>query len=86
MTDIDYSELKCCPFCGGEAELFYCDNWYQLCCKKCGASAGLYGKIKNAIRTWNTRISDLSDPSISKHIDKPITDVLDKLSEAKKKR
>lgn len=62
------SELKCCPFCGGEAEIAYSnDNHKQpyIRCKfgvmenpKCPASnmyQWQFHSIDEAIKAWNTR-------------------------------
>ena len=54
MTD----KLKPCPFCGGEAEITYCDEGccgakpYEVYCD-CGAHISAYEK---SIKAWNTRV------------------------------
>lgn len=51
------SEIKNCPFCGGEAHKF--ENvidkgkWFVEC-KECGASV-LYRSENSAVKAWNTR-------------------------------
>ena len=46
------SELKRCPFCGGEASLC---NYYFVQCKKCGISTLTFITKEEAIKAWNTR-------------------------------
>ena len=74
------SELKCCPFCGGEAEVAYSnDNHKQpyIRCKfgvmenpKCPASnmyQWQFRSLDEAIKSWNTR--------------KPMANIVEKLEE-----
>ena len=54
------SELKPCPFCGGEATLRYepSPGVYYVHCDTCGSetgNTGLYRKEDKAIDAWNTR-------------------------------
>ena len=77
------SELKCCPFCGGEAEVAYSnDNHKQpyIRCKfgvmenpKCPASnmyQWQFRSLDEAIKSWNTRT--------------PMANIVEKLEELKK--
>lgn len=53
------NELKPCPFCGGEVELFENNNailgrWY-IFCPKCGIETGLYIKPEYIVEKWNRR-------------------------------
>lgn len=53
------AELKPCPFCGGEVELFENNNaflgrWY-IFCPKCGIETGLYIKPEYIVEKWNRR-------------------------------
>ena len=58
------SELKCCPFCGGKAEVGYTNQHDKLFVVGCNTPM-CYGNInhftmvfvskENAINTWNTR-------------------------------
>jgi Lar family restriction alleviation protein len=61
------SELKPCPFCGGEAELQYPeemgDNRGTVMCTKCYASTSDKENWKDAIEAWNTRTSPEVDHS-----------------------
>lgn len=55
------TDLKPCPFCGGEAELFQHYPYMRrrvvssVCCKSCRANSGTWGRKDKAIETWNTR-------------------------------
>ena len=54
-------KLLCCPFCGGEAELFQHYPYMRrrvvssVCCKSCRANSGTWGRKDKAIEAWNTR-------------------------------
>lgn len=54
------TELKKCPFCGGEAELIELSNRdYYVQCRKCKAEQGkVYRAKQTAIKAWNRRASD----------------------------
>ena len=51
------SELKPCPFCGGEAELmvgkYYGTKWVE--CKTCHAESDAFDTRAEAIDAWNRR-------------------------------
>ena len=52
------SELKRCPFCGGEAvvrENAKISTVWIVGCEKCGADGGLRFDKHEAIKAWNTR-------------------------------
>lgn len=57
-------ELKPCPFCGGEADIWATGKWVSVSCKKCsvtvacdspGAKNILYA-IVNGMNKWNERV------------------------------
>ena len=48
------SELKRCPFCGGEAKLM--DNGHWVWCQHCLVESAYYDTREEAIKAWNTRI------------------------------
>lgn len=53
------SELKPCPFCGGEAEIMgyrYDCKW--IICKKCMAETAAYETSEQAIAAWNRRAGE----------------------------
>lgn len=51
------SELKCCPFCGGEAEMLnYSPTEWLVHCIKCDGMVENWRKTKQeAIEQWNRR-------------------------------
>ena len=54
------SELKKCPFCGGEADIEsdisdYGEMRFYVYCKKCIAEGGWGFSEKEAIELWNKR-------------------------------
>lgn len=59
------SELKRCPFCGGEAELYHAEAtncWYVYCKDETGCSAsidkGFFNSKEEAIAAWNRRAKE----------------------------
>lgn len=58
------SELKPCPFCGGEATVFIKDwdnraDEYKIVCMKCGVQQEEFRHEKaKAIEAWNRRVTD----------------------------
>ena len=63
------SELKRCPFCGGEAEIIYEDFEYdpdcmsllycRVKCLDCEAGTHWYKSDLAAARAWNRRVKDV---------------------------
>lgn len=53
-------ELKPCPFCGGEAEIYTANNgkYGLVFCKKCEVETPAFKGINNAISAWNRRVTD----------------------------
>lgn len=51
------SELKNCPFCGGEATLVHgiCELDNYVVCQKCLSKTKVFNTKESAIKTWNTR-------------------------------
>ena len=50
------SELKPCPFCGGEADTMHAAAGYVYAiCEDCGARSSSFGLENRAIEAWNTR-------------------------------
>ena len=65
-SELMTSELKSCPFCGGEAVCHqntmsdYESGWYwAVWCSTCGASTECHGIEDDAIKAWNTRKGDI---------------------------
>lgn len=53
------TELKTCPFCGGEAELLQEDNgWWTCFCERCCVEILPCDKAETAITAWNRRVSN----------------------------
>lgn len=52
------TELKPCPFCGGEATIFDHDHAYWATCLKCEAEIMMQGSYLEAIEAWNRRAND----------------------------
>ena len=55
------SELKPCPFCGGEAEFLvyeYSVNSGTVECKSCATTSNLITDRESAIKAWNTRANE----------------------------
>ena len=50
------SELKKCPFCGGEAKHWLgLDNEKGVYCTNCKAGIEVYGTLEELYNAWNTR-------------------------------
>ena len=51
------TDLKPCPFCGGEGIVDPHDNdtWCIIRCKECGASTNAFSSIVDSSHYWNTR-------------------------------
>ena len=51
------SELKPCPFCGGEAEFSIFDNICNVVCKECriGTRYEHVSEHEKAVKAWNRR-------------------------------
>lgn len=51
-------KLKPCPFCGGEAKLYYTEFYEEFAvqCTWCKADRYGYPTEQEAINAWNTRV------------------------------
>ena len=62
MRDSVETELKPCPFCGGEVEIEFANSDYNspgIHCGGCGAYIVFdYASEKITIKNWNKRIDD----------------------------
>lgn len=55
------SELKPCPFCGGESvyvEQIGSEGYFNVCCRNCLANVPLSGSRETAVAAWNCRSID----------------------------
>lgn len=54
------NELKTCPFCGGEAKIEKCEEYYIVRCTKCPCDMGRkwYSRKKEAKKAWNRRVNN----------------------------
>lgn len=56
------TELKPCPFCGGEAKLI--EEWdkgqtfYRPWCNECGVRMPRIRDVNKAVKFWNRRVND----------------------------
>ena len=59
------TELKACPFCGGEAKRMGFKNssrtWGWVECKGCGAGVVSYNNDRDPVAAWNTRAANSHD-------------------------
>ena len=51
------SNLKPCPFCGGEAE-FYEFTCFWVSCKDCWCETFTYDTKQEAVEAWNRRVNN----------------------------
>jgi len=55
------SELKSCPFCGGEAVMLEIGFYWWVRCRSCEAESKLSNTEGEAITAWNRRVGDSND-------------------------
>lgn len=55
-------KLKSCPFCGGEAEVFWTKGFYETRCRNyetCNCHLLKFqNTVEKAIEVWNKRVED----------------------------
>jgi len=55
------NELKPCPFCGGEVEIYEAQELiypYTIECQECTCHMGRYSDRDEIIETWNRRVDE----------------------------
>lgn len=67
-------ELRPCPFCGGEAKAFFCEEsgTYDVQCQQCGAlpflgrkrGSGRFKSMDDVIAAWNRRAERTCRPEV----------------------
>ena len=56
------TELKHCPFCGGEASTYVAyDDGYYVCCDECGCGLPVFNTEQEAIEAWNKRVGEVQE-------------------------
>lgn len=68
------NELRPCPFCGGEAKAFFCEEsgTYDVQCQQCGAlpflgrkrGPGRFKSMDDVIAAWNRRAERTVRPTL----------------------
>ncbi len=59
------SDLKPCPFCGGDdklAEVIFNKLWHCIQCYRCNADGPLKDSREGANAAWNTRYEEKDNP------------------------
>lgn len=53
------TELKPCPFCGGQAHIMHEGHW--IMCEDCQSESGYYETKEETIEAWNRRAENETD-------------------------
>ena len=68
----DKTELKPCPFCGGEPEIirlkYNCRRYYKISCKKCNIRQYRKRKKHEAVSEWNTRPKSIGVAELKEYL------------------
>ena len=80
------TELRKCPFCGGEAEMFVSDvtDRAVVYCKGCDAQIQMKPNEEEAIEAWNNRVSPTSE-EIEEYIEKTHKENMELVAKLKRK-
>lgn len=79
------TELRKCPFCGGEAELsLYWEDTYCVYCKRCEAKTDGFAYPKDAIEAWNKRVPPTSK-DIEEYVEKTHKENMEMVAKLKRK-
>ena len=60
---VEQQELKRCPFCGGEAEVWVSNvtDRAVIYCRGCDAQIQIKPNEEEAIEAWNERVSEVKE-------------------------
>ena len=61
-------KLKKCPFCGGKATFTNISQTtlFYVLCEKCKVFTDIYVEKMNAVKFWNSRVTDKKDSKLTK--------------------
>ena len=89
MESDTMTELRKCPFCGGEAKIYRRQlNWllddYKVECCSCCCSTDIYDTKQEAIEAWNKRVTPTTK-EIEEYIEKTHNENVEMVAKLKRK-